>query len=59
MAGFIEFNVICPKCKEETGVLDIGKIYEEYHCTNTKCGISKTQKIKALSSNWQDITLSR
>ena len=42
MAGFIEFNMVCPKCKENTGVLDIGKIYEEYHCT--KCDFSKITK---------------
>ena len=47
MAGFIEFNMVCPKCKENTGVLDIGKIYEEYHCT--KCDFSKITYCRKMS----------
>jgi|10_taG_2_1085330.scaffolds.fasta_scaffold462830_2 hypothetical protein len=40
MAGFIEFNVVCPDCKEKTGILDVGKDYEDYKCTNEDCNSS-------------------
>ena len=37
MAGFIEFNTPCPKCKELTAILDVGKSYEELSCSDEKC----------------------
>tara|TARA_Y100001963_G_C6647754_1_gene384178 strand:- start:598 stop:735 length:138 start_codon:yes stop_codon:yes gene_type:complete len=42
MSGFIEFDLVCPKCKKETGVLDVGKTYQDSYCTNPECNFSKT-----------------
>jgi len=35
--GFLEFEVTCPKCNKNSGTLDIGNTYEDFHCNNKEC----------------------